>query len=157
MWWNIENLKTDEKIKNLYGPGMNWLRHWPNNPARTLTLPSLPTIGQVQSSLGPLYGNRISFQSSLDAVECYHSKEIEEHIKDICERKDAEALEDWRGFYKRKLIGLDKSALEIIQKNSHLIHDDDSRVTLRNFLKAVAKQGKIFWWQWRWWHRDVGV
>ena len=77
----------------------------------------------------------------MDAVECYHNKEIEEHISDICERRDAEALEDWRGFYKRKLIGLDKSALEIIQKNSHLIHDDDSRVTLRNFLKAVAKQG----------------
>ena len=79
--------------------------------------------------------------------ETDHNKEIEEHIRDICERKDAEALEDWRGFYKRKLIGLDKSALEIIQKNSHLIHDDDSRVTLRNFLKAVAKQGMAlnFW------------
>ena len=80
----------------------------------------------------------------MDAVESYHNKEIEEHIKDICERKDAEALEDWRGFYKRKLIGLDKNALEIIQKNSHLIHDDDSRVTLRNFLKAVAKQGESY-------------
>ena len=120
---------------------MNWLRNRQNNPTQTHNLPSLPTINEVQSSLGPLYGNRISFQSSLDAVECYHNKEIEEHIRDICERKDAEALEDWRGFYKRKLIGLDKSALEIIQKNSHLIHDDDSRVTLRNFLKAVAKQG----------------
>ena len=105
-------------------------------------------IQLVESYQRPLYGNRISFQSSLDAVECYHNKEIEEHIHDICKRKDAEALEDWRGFYKRKLIGLDKSALEIIQKNSHLIHDDDSRVILRNFLKAVAKQGMAIWLLW---------
>ena len=65
---------------------------------------------------------------------------------------------DWTkaGFYGQELVGpraksdkpvhrsLGNSALEIIQKNSHLIHDDDSRRILRNFLKAVAKQGMVY-------------
>ena len=44
-------------------------------------------------------------------------------------------MEDWRGFYKRRLAKLDAKALDIIQTNSHLIHDDDSRKILRAFLK----------------------
>lgn len=71
----------------------------------------------------------------MDAVENFHQKSIEELIKDICQRRDAEGLEDWRGFYKRRLAKLDAKALDIIQCNSHLIHDDESRKILRAYLK----------------------
>jgi len=38
---------------------------------------------------------------------------VEEYLKKVCENKDAEGLEDWRGFYKRQLLELDKKALSV--------------------------------------------
>ena len=50
---------------------------------------------------------------------------------------------DWRGFYKRRLDPLDKNAMKIIQDNSHLIHDAESRKILRKYLKSCAKKVMI--------------
>ena len=90
---------------------------------------------KLKNLYGPLYGNRLLFQSAIEAVENFHQKSIEDHIKEICKKRDSEGLEDWRGYYKRRLAKLDHKALEIIQANSHLIHDDESRTILRAFLK----------------------
>ena len=91
---------------------------------------------KLKNLYGPLYGNRLLFQSALDAVVKKHDKSIEALIKEICEKRDAEGLEDWRGYYKRCLAVLDQKALDIIQANSHLIHDDESRDVLRDFLEG---------------------
>ena len=34
-------------------------------------------------------------------------------LRKVCEKKDAEGLEDWRGFYKRQLLDLDRQALKV--------------------------------------------
>ena len=34
-------------------------------------------------------------------------------LRKVCEKKDAEGLEDWRGFYKRQLLDLDRKALNV--------------------------------------------
>ena len=83
---------------------------------------------------GPLYGNRLLYQAGLDAVKNFHQKSIEELVTQICKERNAEGLEDWRGYYKRRLKKLDEKALEVIQNNSHLIHDDESRKILRAYL-----------------------
>ena len=85
---------------------------------------------------GPLYGNRLLYQAGIDAVKNFHQVEsIEDLVKEICAHRNAEGLEDWRGFYKRRLKKLDEKALDVIRNNSHLIHDDESRRILRAYLR----------------------
>ena len=91
---------------------------------------------KVKHLYGPLYGNRLLYQAGIDAVKNFHQVEpIEDLVKQICADRNAEGLEDWRGFYKRRLKKLDEKALDVIRNNSHLIHDDESRRILRAYLR----------------------
>ena len=56
---------------------------------------------KIKNLYGPITGNRILHESAIRAIEKHHSKPVRDVLKDICERKDAEELENWRGFYSK--------------------------------------------------------
>ena len=35
-------------------------------------------------------------------------------ITEICEKRDSQGLEDWRGFYKRRLLELDRESVKTV-------------------------------------------
>ena len=56
---------------------------------------------KIKNLYAPITGNRILHESAIRAIEKHHSKPVKDVLKDICERKDAEELENWRGFYSK--------------------------------------------------------
>ena len=56
---------------------------------------------KIKNLYGPITGNRILHESAIRAIEKHHSKPVKDVLKDICTRKDAEELENWRGFYSK--------------------------------------------------------
>ena len=56
---------------------------------------------KIKNLYAPITGNRILHESAIRAIEKHHSKPVRDVLKDICERKDAEELENWRGFYSK--------------------------------------------------------
>ena len=57
---------------------------------------------KIHHLYAPIVGNRLLHQSAVEAVEEVHNLPVENVILDICEKKDGNALEDWRCFYNRK-------------------------------------------------------
>ena len=56
---------------------------------------------KIKNLYGPITGNRILHESAIRAIEKHHSMPVKDVLKDICRRKDAEELENWRGFYSK--------------------------------------------------------
>ena len=99
----------------------------------------------------PLYGNRLIHNSNLKALEKKIGKTVDAHLAEICEikedfqifpyskfwlletwifnfRKDKDALENWRGFYRRSLSALDKDAEIVILFGGDCFYDEETRL-----------------------------
>ena len=56
---------------------------------------------------GPLYGNRMIHAAGVKAVEEYLGCSIKEHVEHICANRDRDSLDNWRGYYRRRLYPFD--------------------------------------------------
>ena len=57
----------------------------------------------------PMVGNRLVHSMAVKSFEDKHKMPIEEVMKIICDKRDSEALENWRCFYTKNLDELDKT------------------------------------------------
>jgi len=87
---------------------------------------------------GPIVGNRLLHKAALEAVEIEHNKPLRLAITEICKTKDSAALEHWRWFYCKKLDALDEKLIAIIEKNSHLVRNEDDLKYFEMILSAIA-------------------
>jgi len=74
------------------------------------------------------------------AIETRNECSVAEYVKKVCENRDREALENWRGFYTRFLAPLDVEAQKIIKQYSYLINDDASEgmeISKKSFYKIL--------------------
>lgn len=80
---------------------------------------------QVTEFYSPLIGNRLLYQSLLDAIEERYNMSLRVAIQTMCDKKDAEGLENWRRYYSHYMAPLDIEAQELIKNKYMLVEDDD--------------------------------
>ncbi|CAG5096400.1 Oidioi.mRNA.OKI2018_I69.XSR.g14600.t1.cds [Oikopleura dioica] len=89
---------------------------------------------QLMRMYAPLYGNRLIHSSNLKALEKKVGKCVNQHLVDICDKKDKDALENWRGFYRRSLSALDKDAEIVVLFGGDCFYDEETRlITEENY------------------------
>ena len=77
---------------------------------------------QIQNFYGPLYGNRLVYNSSYVCVtRCKHIT-LEEWLEAAQLLRDGERIIKWRSFYLETLHPLDIQAVRMIQQNAHLFY-----------------------------------
>ena len=77
---------------------------------------------QIQNFYGPLYGNRLVYNSSYVCVtRCKHIS-LEEWLEAAQLLRDGARIIKWRSFYLQTLHPLDIQAVKMIQANVHLFH-----------------------------------
>ena len=82
----------------------------------------------------PLKGNLTQYQQSIEAMEATKKCSILEHVRNVCEKQDGEALENWRGYYYKSLAPLNLESQKIIKAHSHLVKDDGLSDIFKTFL-----------------------
>ena len=64
---------------------------------------------KIMHLYAPMVGNRLVHSMAVKSFEDRHKMPIEEVMKIICEKRNSEALENWRCFYTKNLDELDKT------------------------------------------------
>ena len=64
---------------------------------------------KIMHLYAPMVGNRLVHSMAVKSFEDKHKMPIEEVMKMICDKRDSEALENWRCFYTKNLDELDKT------------------------------------------------
>ena len=64
---------------------------------------------KIMHLYAPMVGNRLVHSMAVKSFEDKHKMPIEDVMKIICEKRDSEALENWRCFYTKNLDELDKT------------------------------------------------
>ena len=64
---------------------------------------------KIMHLYAPMVGNRLVHSMAVKSFEDKHQMPIEDVMKIICEKRDSEALENWRCFYTKNLDELDKT------------------------------------------------
>lgn len=86
---------------------------------------------------GPVYGNRMLHTAGLKAIEEHENKSIREHLTLVCNERNADGLDNWRGYYRRHLQPFDLQIQEQIRSNADCIRTEDMDV-FRKFVQHIA-------------------
>jgi len=81
--------------------------------------------------------------ASMRAIEKRENETILEHISRICQNRDADALQNWRGYYKNQLMYFDEKAQKIILKNSDCIVSKESEEIIKERINNTKLQNNI--------------
>merc|ERR1712226_357713 len=88
---------------------------------------------------GPLHGNRLLHNASIKAIENREKMSVTFFVQKICNEEDANALQNWRGYYVRQLMHFDEKAQDIILNHADLIVSDASRAVIQEFVEQLAE------------------
>ena len=91
----------------------------------------------VDPMFGPAYGNRMMHNAGLRAVEEEEAATVRDHLEKICEKKDRDGLDNWRGYYRRHLHQFDLQLQERVRLYADCIRPEDRNV-IHSFVQHVA-------------------
>lgn len=130
-----QRIKIDNRLKRLYGPLYgNRMLH--NAGIRAIEKRERLPLTEQRSATGL---ERIQFLS--DQIKKFNSipTSVTEYIGNICEDRNSEALQNWRGYYKRQLMVLDEKAEKIILAHSDCFISDESSDIINQFVEQIAE------------------